>query len=628
MPALGWSLFLFAWIQAQATLDQYGHAMLITYDIQQPSRAQAVSRVDIWFHVKGRSYQVATHRYSTPVTSFSDTFPWFSQSKWQGGDLELVFQGVDGTRISRYIPEDQIQRKSLEIPYDGGPMRVYEPTVQEGIGPDKYAWRHAGYDDESTFYYPFPLYPPLEFRWERRWGYAGSWASENSGTIANGVFYVAKEVAWNRIAAHDIYTGKLIWDRRATSNVWTASLAEGDTILFFGCSIGYTPWQDTTFYAMNLHTHEIIWALVGYGTVEYSPLTMDSLVYVPTLQDTTSAYTVSGQLLWKAPLTDNHPVYAMGRIVGYTPSNDPVFPWDTLNMVICRDAHGGDSLWAYSQRNWMGFPTLYGGQVYISFFMDKLFCFDLMTGDTVWGRTWTIPGLSVVPRSPFSHYNGLSFLSYGQWVGGGGTVTDTIYTHVEVYQSATGKILNHWIFAPSGQNGGVTSYTPITKNDYFWVNSYDYIYILFQDSLISITQLPPRYYAGYSGSWFFPIFWKTFLIHATDHWIFTYQGLDTAASPDTQPPNPIPSVWVPPLQRYPLTLSLSLDAYTSVGIDLYNVAGQLQTRIFHSSLPPGETLLEFPSLSFPSGTYILKVSLGTKNIFKKVVYFQTQGGVP
>ena len=160
MPSLGWSLFLLAWIQAQATLDQRGHAMLITYDIQQPSRAQAVSRVDIWFHVKGRSYRVATHRYSAPVTSLSDTFPWFSQSKWQGGDLELVFQGVDGTRISRYIPEDQIQRKSLEIPYDGGPMRVYEPTVQEGIGPDKYAWRHAGYDDESTFYYPFPLYPP------------------------------------------------------------------------------------------------------------------------------------------------------------------------------------------------------------------------------------------------------------------------------------------------------------------------------------------------------------------------------------------------------------------------------------------------------------------------------------
>ena len=623
------SMVFLSLIQAQATLDQNGHVMLITYDIQQPTKAQAISSVDIWFHVKGRSYRVATHRYPVPVMSIRDTFPWFSRSKWQGGDLEIIFHGVDGSRVSRYIPESQIQRKFLGIPYDGGPLRVYMSGVWEGTGPDEYAWRHVGYDDESTFYYPFPLYPPLEFRWERRWGYGGTWASENSGAIANGVFCVAKEVAWNRIAAHNIQTGEVLWDRVATSNVWTASLAEGDTILFFGCSIGFTPWQDTTFYAMDLRTHEILWALVGYGTVEYSPLTVDSLVYVSTLQDTTSAYTVSGRLLWKAPLTQFHPVYAQDRVVGY--SRTTMFPGDTFNLLICRDAYGGESLWAYAQEDLMGFPSLYEGRVYISFYMDKLFCFDLVTGDTVWWRTWTIPGLSVVPSSPFSHYNGLSFLSYGQWVGEGGTVTDTIYTHVEVYQSATGELLNHWIFTPQDSVGGTTEYSPITKGGYLWVNNNNciYVYDLFQDSVISTVQLPPRYYVWYGGSWYFPIFWKKYLIHTTDHWIFVYQGLDTTASEDTHPPAPnVPRVWIPSVQRYPLMVSLTLRKSIPVDIDLYNATGQLRSHVLHAYLSPGESQLEFPSLLLPSGTYFLKVSLGTETILKKVVYFQTQGGVP
>ncbi len=620
-------IVIFSLLNAHATLDKSGHFMLITYDIQQPTKAQAVASVDIWFHVKGQSYRVATHRYSMPVTSIHDTFPWFSKSRWKGGDLEIIFHGIDGSLISRYIPETQIQKKSLGITYDNTPMQVYSSAIQGGIGPDEYAWRHAGYDDESTFYYPFPIYPPLEFRWERRWGYGGTWASENSGAIANGVFYVAKEVAWNRIAAHDIQTGEVLWDREATSNVWTASLVDGDTILFFGCSIGFTPWQDTTFYAMDLRTHKILWALVGYGTVEYSPLTMDSLVYVATLQDTTSAYTVSGRLLWKAPLTDHHPVYAMGRIVGYTPSNDPVFPWDTLNMIICRDAYRGDSLWAYSQRNWMGFPTLYEGKVYISFFTDKLFCFDLLTGDTVWWRTWNSLGFLGIPDGPFSHFNNLSFFSYGDWVGEGGTVTDTLYTHVEVYLSATGELLNHWIFIPQDSIGGETEYTPIIKGGYLWVNNNNYIYVynLFHDSVISTVQLPPRHYVWYGGAWYFPIFWKTYLVHTTDHWIFVYQGIDTLTSDDT---SSVSGLWVPSVQRYPLTISLTTRKSIPVAIDLYNVSGQLQSHVFHGTLPSGENLLNFPSLWLPSGIYFLKLSLGTRIIFKKVVYFKTKGSEP
>ena len=619
-------LFLMAYFSANATLDKSGHILEVEYQINGISKSQGITYVEILFHHKGKTYYVARHNYPWPVSSIVDTFPWFSKDKWEGGDLEVIFHRMDGTKVSRYIPENQIERKSLGIPYDGGPMRVYGSAVQEGMGPDEYAWRHAGYDDESTFYYPFPLYPPLEFRWERRWGYGGTWASENSGAIANGVFYVAKEVAWNRIAAHDIQTGEVLWDRVATSNVWTASLAEGDTILFFGCSIGFTPWQDTTFYAMDLRTHEILWALVGYGTVEYSPLTMDSLVYVATLQDTTSAYTVTGRLLWKDPLTQFHPVYAEGRVVGF--SRTTMFPGDTLNRLNCRDAYGGDSLWAYSQEDLMGFPTLYEGRVYISFFMDKLFCFDLLTGDTVWWRTWSSPSGPGMPMNPFSHYNELSLFSYGDWLGEEGILTDTIYTHVEVYQSETGELLNHWIFTPSGKMGGVTSYTPITKGGYLWVNSYDYIYVLFQDSVISTIQLPPRYYTGYSGSWHFPIFWKTYLIHATDHWIFVYQGLDTTASEDTQPNPPLPTVRVPSVQRYPLALSLMLPKSVPVDIDLYNATGQLQSHVLHASLPPGETRFEFPSLLLPSGMYFLKVSLGAKTIFKKVVYFQTQAGEP
>jgi hypothetical protein len=104
---------IFSFITTEAYLDRGGHILLLTYDIQGLSRFEAINRVDIWFHYKGEPYLVATHSYPSPVTSISDTFPWFSKDRWEGGDLEVVFYRVNGSRVSKYIPESSIQERDL-----------------------------------------------------------------------------------------------------------------------------------------------------------------------------------------------------------------------------------------------------------------------------------------------------------------------------------------------------------------------------------------------------------------------------------------------------------------------------------------------------------------------------------
>lgn len=59
---------------------------------------------------------------------------------------------------------------------------------------------------------------------------------------------------WNKIQAWDVEIGEVIWERYLTANAMTSALSLGDLILFVGTLIGFTPWQDTTFYVFDPFT--------------------------------------------------------------------------------------------------------------------------------------------------------------------------------------------------------------------------------------------------------------------------------------------------------------------------------------------------------------------------------------
>ncbi len=604
MPSLGWSLFLLAWIQAQATLDQYGHAMLITYDIQQPSRAQAVSRVDIWFHVKGRSYQVATHRYSTPVTSLSDTFPWFSQSKWQGGDLELVFHTVDGTRVSRKIPEGALQVRDLGhlLPSaeEKPGRRVNWARVKTYEGPDPYAWRMLGYDPEHTGYYPFSLYPPLEMKWILdEWGHPGSWIPEVSGAAGHNMLFIPKSVSqWNIITARDIETGEIIWERYVTANAMTSALSIGDSILFVGTWIGFTPWQDTTFYALDPFTGELKWGKV-LKTVEWSPIVVDTFVYPPHFYKV-YCFTYSGDSVWAANggCEFSSPVYEDGIIIGA--ANDTV-----LNA---RDYLTGDLIWDFTGSGNVFNLMAYEGKVIFSPWFDPLYALDSQTGDLLW-TNWDYGSSNNVPLN--ARYSKI-FWGHGLYVG------DTIFSIFKVVSSINGEFLWGTLLPPADTNGGRMTRIVISPDSMLWVANKDILYILKADyPEVIYSLILPNSPAQFS-SWSFPIAYRNYFIYAHEDFLVVYAAdtvMDAPEQGDT-----LRHIRIYPFYKNGnLTLRLDMPEGGQIRLALFSSTGR---RVWEKRnyLAKGSSLLNFPP--FPSGVYLLAYEFRESRGARKVLFLK------
>ncbi len=197
-----------------------------------------------------------------------------------------------------------------------------------------------GYDPGHTGYYPFSLYPPLEMKWILdEWGHPGSWITDVSGAAGHNMLFIPKSVSqWNIITARDIETGEIIWERYVTANAMTSALSIGDSILFVGTVIGYTPWKDTTLYALDPFTGELKWGK-ALKTIEWSPIVVDTFVYPPHFYKV-YCFTYNGDSVWAANggCEFSSPVYEDGIIVGA--ANDTV-----LNA---RDYLTGDLIWDFT----------------------------------------------------------------------------------------------------------------------------------------------------------------------------------------------------------------------------------------------------------------------------------------
>ena len=614
MPALGWSLFLLAWVQAQATLDQRGHAMLITYDIQQPSRAQAVSRVDIWFHVKGRSYRVATHRYSAPVTSLSDTFPWFSRSKWQGGDLELVFHTVDGTRVSRKIPEGALQVRDLGhlLPSarEKPGRRVNWARVKTYEGPDPYAWRMLGYDPGHTGYYPFSLYPPLEMKWILdEWGHPGSWITDVSGAAGHNMIFIPKSLSqWNIITARDIETGEIIWERYVTANAMTSALSIGDSILFVGTRIGFTPWKDTTFYALDPFTGELKWGKV-FKTVQYSPIVVESLVYVPSLglPAKLGCWNYEGDSIWTVIswMSENAPAYDDG-IVFHTGKDTLHNIYESDSTVYARNYLTGELMWDFTGSGDIPNIMAYEGKVIFSPWFDPLYALDSQTGDLLW-TNWDYGSSNNVPLN--AGYSKI-FWGHGLYVG------DTIFSIFKVVSSINGEFLWDTLLPPADTNQGRMTRIAISQDTILWIPNCGRIYVFKNKSIIYRLDLPQSPAQHPNGQ--FPIAYRNKLIFAHEDFLVVYAAdtvMDAPEQGDT-----LRHIRIYPFYKNGnLTLRLNMPEGGQIRLALFSSTGR---RVWEKRnyLAKGSSLLNFPP--FPSGVYLLVYEFRESRGARKVLFLK------
>lgn len=353
---MGLFIILIINLYINVSLSPDSTAIKIEYNLP-----EGVQKIQVFYQYKGNNYLVGVFNNPFPEKKLKDFFIWKTRKKWRGkGDLKVAVYYINkkteeyfisgkNLKVQNFLPfsPEQNQRNERNKRSKRNKLNKHKthfPPFPLRF-PDPYAWRMVGYDAQHTGYYPFPVYPPLELRWVRDWSGSGIQITEVSGCAGQGMLFIP-HAPWeiNAISAVDIETGQGIWKRTVTANAMTSVLSEGDSILFVGTWIGFTPDSDTTFYAFDPFTGDLKWAKIGLGSVQYSPVTIDSFVYPPLLQeDTVYAYTLKGNFVWKARLTRLPPAYYNGKIYG------PKEPWywnpdDTTYIFYCRDALTGDSL--------------------------------------------------------------------------------------------------------------------------------------------------------------------------------------------------------------------------------------------------------------------------------------------
>jgi hypothetical protein len=604
---------LFSGFNTRATLDQSRHVMLVEYEIGGLAPSEGVENVEIFLHHEGNPYLVAVLDYPEPVTSLLDTFVWFSRDQWESGNLEVIFRKMDNSSTIIQISEAEIQIGFFPIEHDTISY-LFNSSISGVIqGADEAAWRQVWYDVGRTSYYPFPMYPPFDSMWTRVWGYAGDWCTMISGSAGHSMLYLPKKGQWNKVNAEDIETGQIIWERYVTANNWTTALSVGDSILFVGTSIGFSPDQDTTFYALNPMTGELKWALTGLGTVEYSPLVVDTFVFAPSLQaDTVRALTLRGELVWKERMTYRITAYADEKIYGPR-YKWPYFPEDTTYILYCRDALNGDSVWAFAKSYDIAWPSIQNENLHF-FSRDTLYVLRKSDGSEFWKMQNQPQGTLGYPRLPLTHYSGRTYFTHSE-----GTWETIISTRVEVFDSETGEEIGNCLYAPKDSLGGISVFALITKDDWVWVTCPDYIRsTLHGDSLISEILLPES--QAIWPCWFFPICYDDNFIYAHEDFLCVYEAQDTISQ--VVPPDTSFTINIQPLQKGTISFVIQSPEQTWVEGVMYDCAGKSISKLFDRSSVIGVQEVNVTPSETPSGIYFILIRTGKGVFVERFVYLK------
>ena len=604
-------LLLAGFIKANATLDKSGHMMYVEYSISEPAKDQGVVYVDILFHHKGGTYRVARHRYPEPIVSIVDTFPWVSKDKWEGGDLEVVARKANGDIERSYISEKSIEVGDLGYKLPEFEHEVNGALVKVNNGPDPYAWRMLGYDPGHTGYYPFHLYPPLDSLWMYDWSGAGTWTTEISGAAGQEMIFIPEAPwGWNKIEARDIETGEIIWQRYVTANVWTSALSLDDSTLFVGTSIGYTPWQDTTFYALDPFTGELKWGKV-LKTVEYSPIVVDSLVYVSSLGLPAKlvCWNYRGDSIWAVIswMSDGAPAYDDGMVF-HTGKDTLHNIYEIDSTVYARNYLTGELIWDFTGSGEIFNLMAYEGKIVFSPFFDPLYALNSQTGDLAWtnwdyGSTINAPLNAGFDQVLFGH---------GVYVG------DTIFSIFYVLNSINGELLWDTLLSPVDTNGGRMTRIVMTPDSMLWVANKDILYILKVNyPKVIYSLILPESPAQFS-SWCFPIAYKNYFIYAHEDFLVVYRA-DTVMDTSGQDTLTDFQVYFLYVDGNPV-LRLDVPYEGQISLKLFSIAGRKVWRrqIYFEK---GTHFIDLPSL--PSGVYFLFYDFKGHRGTKKIIILKT-----
>ena len=588
---------LLSFLSASATLDKSGHLMFVEYSINESTKDEGVIYVDILFHYKGETYKVARHRYPEPITSIVDTFPWVSKDKWEGGDLEVVAKRADGGVEKSYISEQSIAIRDLGYEPPKSEHEVNSALVKIDDGPDPYAWRMLGYDPGHTGYYPFSLYPPLDSLWMYDWSGAGSWTAEISGCAGHDMLFIPLAPwGWNRIAAFDVENGDTIWQRVLTSNVWTSALSSDDSTLFVGTSIGFTPWKDTTFYALDPFTGKLKWGK-SLKTVEYSPIVVDTFVYAPHFYKVYCfTYGGDGDSLWAANGAYSSPVYDNGIIVGAS----------TDSVLTARDWLTGRSVWDFVEDNPIYSLTIYQHKVLPGVYgYIPAHALDVETGYLIWENNETF---YQIPHGAYSKI----FWGHGIYANGGQL---TVFKWLN---ASDGQNLHEVLLSPSDTSGSRMIRMLITQDSILWVANVDILYFLKISQQIPFDTLLLPQSPAIFASWGFPIAYKNHYIYAHEDFLIVYRT-DTSNCRDSTPASNSTGILYSPDGQIVFHFVSQKSSPFSLG--LYTIDGRKVWELHEPLLPAGTYNLNLPELPH-SGVYILRYSFSNLTGAERFIYIK------
>jgi len=537
-----------------------------------------------------------------------DKFVWMTKQKWEGkGDLKILVKKNDGNVDKYFISGKSLKTIDFLKKKEEGYF-INHSLLKKYEGPDKYAWRNAGYNPQHTNYYPFKIFPPLEFKWSKKWEGGGAEITMISCAIAHNMIFITNTPEQYEICAIDIETKEIIWKREFISNVFTSALCEGESLLFVGTCIGFTPDTNTTFACLDPFTGAVKWSKRGLGTVEFSPISVDTFVYVPSLSVYHNnqyqwmfvhAYTLKGKLLWEEQTTGGSPGYFDKMIYGLQPDNY-YNPNDT-SFFYCRDALNGNILWKYNCKNcyWgSDWPTIYLKRVVFGLDIgppDTILALDPYTGSKLW---W----LNEEHWHVSANDNKIFYIKNYR-------INDTIYSKIAAFSIFDGKKMWEEIIpAKDTLLNGIPPAPPLSYPNILWCNNIQYIYALnIKDGEILYKSEIPL---SEEVCMFFPIFYKDYIVISTRKYFSFYKAETIPPSP---PQDTVSKFYIFYGDFFTPILYIYLAKKEYVFINLFDEVGRKVKNIYKGDLEAGEHRIYFDE-EINAGKYFVMLKT---NKFKK-----------
>jgi len=432
-----------------------------------------------------------------------------------------------------------------------------------------------------------------------------------SGCAGNGMLYMPggtlDENGWRlaQILAMDIETGEIVWKRTLTSNVWSAALSPGDSLLFVGTSIEPSLTQPT-FFCLDARTGEILWSKFLY-TVGSGLLPVDSFIYVQSVQGFLYAVDARGEEIWMDTVVS--PWVGTGRNPSYY--GGKIYFGGENSALLSLDALTGDTVWVYETPDEVETdPVISGGRVF--FFSQEypdgiLYALDSETGELLWEKH----GFISTPRLPITVYQDFLYFGHGYWSSGYGS---QIFTKNYCVSMSTGED----IWEVEGIRGGRMTRMLVTSNSILWAPNDEYLYV--RNPLDGGLVYSLSYVEGGYSSWFWPIIYRDYYIDAHGDYLYVFKGSSQPSGEEE-----VLSVYPNPFSEQ---VTFSINYAGNVSLDIYDLSGRFMKKVWEGVIDEVPYILAWRGFDkdnrrVTSGVYFAVFRQGANLLVsRKVIYLK------